>query len=56
MITVDEFKNKLRDEAISDIEIVQGYITHGSAFVFKDDDDKYFKLIVFSLQYTPNNL
>lgn len=44
MITVDEFKNKLRDEVISDIEIVQGYITHGRAFVFEDDDEKYFKL------------
>ena len=44
MITADEFKNKLRDEALSDIEVVQRYITHGSAFVFKDNDDKYFKL------------
>lgn len=44
MITVDEFKTKLRDEAISDLEIVQGYITHGPAFVFRDDDEKYFKL------------
>jgi len=44
MITVDEFKGKLRNQAISDIEIVQGYITHGPAFVFKDDDEKYFQL------------
>ncbi len=44
MITVDEFKGKLRNQAISDIEIVQGYITHGPAFVFKEDDGKFFKL------------
>ena len=44
MITVDEFKGKLRNQAISDIEVVQGYITHGPAFVFKDNDEKYFQL------------
>ncbi len=44
MITADDFKAKLRDEAISDQEIVQGYITHGSAFVFSEDDGKFFKL------------
>jgi len=44
MITVDDFKAKLRDEAISEVEIVQRYITYGSPFVFEGDDDKYFKL------------
>ena len=44
MITVDEFKDKLKNMAISDLEIVQGCITHGQAFVFKDDEEKYFKL------------
>jgi hypothetical protein len=44
MITVDEFKTRLRDETISDLEIVQGYISHGPAFVFQDDEQKYFKL------------
>jgi len=44
MTTVDEFKNKLRDKSISDLEIVQGCITHGPAFVFQGDEEKYFKL------------
>ncbi len=44
MITVDEFKNKLRDEASSDLEIVQRYITHGPPFFFEGDEDRYFKL------------
>jgi hypothetical protein len=44
MITVDEFKGKLRDKSISDLEIVQRYITHGPPFVFGGDEDKYFKL------------
>jgi len=44
MITVDNFKTKLRDETVSDLVIVQGFITHGSPFVFGGDDEKYFKL------------
>jgi len=44
MITVDEFKGKLRDKSISDLVIVQRYITHEPPFVFGGDDDKYFKL------------
>ena len=44
MITVDEFKGKLRDKSISDLEIVQRYITHGHPFVFEGDEDKYFRL------------
>lgn len=44
MITVDEFKDKLKNMTISDLEIVQGCITHGQAFVFQDDEEKYFKL------------
>jgi len=44
MITVADFKTKLRDKSISDLVVVQRYITHGSPFVFEGDDDKYFKL------------
>jgi hypothetical protein len=44
MITVDGFKSKLRDVAISDLDIVQECITYGGAFVFADDDAKYFEL------------
>lgn len=44
MITADEFKSQLRDKTVSDLEIVQRYITHGSPFVFGGDEDKYFKL------------
>lgn len=44
MITVDEFKVKLRDKSISDLDIVQRYLTHEPPFVFEGDEDKYFKL------------
>ncbi len=44
MITVGGFKTKLRDASVSDLEIVQGCITHGPAFVFGEDEEKYFKL------------
>lgn len=59
MTTVQEFKNKLRDRTISDLEIVQGYITHGPAFVFQGDEEKYFKLkktIAQRFELNPQNV
>lgn len=44
MTTIEEFKNKLQDATITDLDIVQGCITPGSAFAFQGDDEKYFKL------------
>lgn len=44
MATIQEFKNKLQDKTLSDLDIVQGCITHGPAFVFQGHDEKYFKL------------
>lgn len=44
MITVDKFKLKLRDESISDLEIVQQYIIDGPAFVFEGNAEMYYKL------------
>lgn len=44
MTTIGEFKSKLRDSTISDLDIVQGCITHGPAFVFQGDEEKHFRL------------
>lgn len=44
MVTLEEFKAILKDDTNSDLDIVQGYITHGSQFVFMGDEKKYFLL------------
>ena len=44
MVTLEEFKVIIENSTISDLEIVQGYITHGSPFVFTGDEQKYFLL------------
>lgn len=44
MITIDEFKEILKDKNITDIEIVQKYITDGLPYIFNGDTNIYFKL------------
>ena len=44
MISKDEFIVILREQELNEQEMVQRYITHGSSFVFDEDDGKYFKL------------
>ena len=44
MVTLEEFKAVLEDNTVSDLAIVQGYITHGSPFVFMGDEKKYYSL------------
>ena len=44
MLTVEEFKARLKDPKLTDLDIVRGYITHGNPYVFQDDEEKYFEI------------
>jgi predicted nucleotidyltransferase len=44
MLTLDEFKLKLKDNSIQDTDFVQRYITFGNPYVFSSNEDNYFDL------------
>lgn len=41
---IEIFKTALQDQSLTDKLIVQKYIVHGTPYVFKDDENKYFDL------------
>jgi len=59
MVTLEEFKAILEDNTFSDLDIVQGYITHGSPFVFMGNEERYFllkKIIAEHFELNPQSL
>jgi hypothetical protein len=59
MITKGDFINFLKDQNITEQEIVQRCITHGTSYVFSEDDDKYFelkKIIANQFNLNPENV